>query len=33
MPRIQTAIISVTDKTGVAEFAGKLTGLGVVIFS
>ncbi|MBV9086724.1 MAG: bifunctional phosphoribosylaminoimidazolecarboxamide formyltransferase/IMP cyclohydrolase [Acidobacteriaceae bacterium] len=33
MPRIQTAIISVTDKTGVAEFAGKLTGLGVEIFS
>ena len=33
MPKIQTAIISVTDKTGIAEFARKLNGLGVEIYS
>ncbi len=31
--RIQTAIISVTDKTGIADFARKLSGLGVEVFS
>jgi phosphoribosylaminoimidazolecarboxamide formyltransferase / IMP cyclohydrolase len=33
MSRIQRAILSVTDKTGLAEFARKLSGLGVQLIS
>jgi phosphoribosylaminoimidazolecarboxamide formyltransferase / IMP cyclohydrolase len=33
MPRIQRAILSVTDKTGLVEFARKLAGLGVELIS
>ncbi len=33
MSRIQRAILSVTDKTGLVEFARKLTGLGVELVS
>ncbi|MFH1123153.1 MAG: IMP cyclohydrolase, partial [Pseudomonadota bacterium] len=33
MNRIERAIISVTDKTGVVEFAGRLAGFGVQILS
>ncbi len=33
MPEIKTALISVYDKTGLVEFAGKLTELGVKIIS
>jgi phosphoribosylaminoimidazolecarboxamide formyltransferase/IMP cyclohydrolase len=33
MSRIQRAILSVTDKTGVVEFARKLSGLGVELIS
>lgn len=33
MPRIQRAILSVTDKSGIVEFAGKLAGMKVELFS
>ncbi|MGA3204455.1 MAG: bifunctional phosphoribosylaminoimidazolecarboxamide formyltransferase/IMP cyclohydrolase, partial [Bryobacteraceae bacterium] len=33
MPRIETALLSVTDKTGIVEFARELTSLGVEIIS
>jgi phosphoribosylaminoimidazolecarboxamide formyltransferase / IMP cyclohydrolase len=33
MPRIERALLSVTDKTGIVEFARALTGLGVEILS
>ncbi len=33
MSRIEYALISVTDKTGIADFAGALSGLGVKIIS
>jgi phosphoribosylaminoimidazolecarboxamide formyltransferase/IMP cyclohydrolase len=33
MPKIQRAILSVTDKTGLAEFARKLSSLGVELIS
>ena len=33
MSKIQRAILSVTDKTGVVEFARKLSGLGVELVS
>ena len=33
MPRIQRAIVSVTDKTGLVEFACKLAGMGVELVS
>ena len=33
MPKIQRAILSVTDKTGIVEFAKKLAGLGVELVS
>ena len=33
MPRIQRAILSVTDKTGLVDFARKLSGLGVELIS
>ena len=33
MPKIQRAILSVTDKTGLAEFARKLSNLGVELIS
>jgi phosphoribosylaminoimidazolecarboxamide formyltransferase/IMP cyclohydrolase len=33
MPRIERALLSVTDKTGIVEFAGALTALGVEIVS
>ena len=33
MPRIQRAILSVTDKTGLAEFARKLSALGIELVS
>src|SRR5579872_4313283 len=33
MPRIQRALISVTDKTGVVDFARELAGLGVEVIS
>jgi phosphoribosylaminoimidazolecarboxamide formyltransferase/IMP cyclohydrolase len=33
MPRIQRAILSVTDKTGLVDFAHKLSGLGVELIS
>src|SRR5258707_5705158 len=33
MPRIQRALVSVTDKTGIVEFAHALTSLGVEIVS
>jgi phosphoribosylaminoimidazolecarboxamide formyltransferase/IMP cyclohydrolase len=33
MPRVQTALISVSDKTGVADFASGLVSLGVKILS
>src|SRR5438128_8075518 len=33
MPRVQRAILSVTDKTGLVEFARKLTGMGVELIS
>jgi phosphoribosylaminoimidazolecarboxamide formyltransferase/IMP cyclohydrolase len=33
MPRVQTALISVSDKTGVADFASGLAALGVKILS
>src|SRR5258707_4703600 len=33
MPRIQRALVSVTDKTGIVEFARALTSLGVEIVS
>ena len=33
MPKIQRAILSVTDKTGIVEFARKLAGLKVELFS
>src|SRR6478736_8237788 len=32
-PKIQRAILSVTDKTGLAEFARKLSGMGVELIS
>jgi phosphoribosylaminoimidazolecarboxamide formyltransferase / IMP cyclohydrolase len=33
MPKIQRAILSVTDKTGLADFAYKLSGMGVELIS
>ena len=33
MPKIQRALLSVTDKTGLAEFAKSLAGLGVELIS
>src|SRR5512133_2342920 len=33
MPRIERALLSVTDKSGIVEFARALTGLGVEILS
>src|SRR5579864_3258047 len=33
MPKIQRAILSVTDKTGLVEFARRLAGLGVELIS
>ena len=33
MSKVQTAIISVTDKTGIAQFTRNLTGLGVEVYS
>src|ERR1051325_3288343 len=33
MPKIERAILSVTDKTGLVEFAGRLAGLGVELIS
>src|ERR1700689_698456 len=33
MPRIETALLSVTDKTGIVEFSRELTSLGVEIIS
>jgi len=33
MPKIQRAILSVTDKTGLVEFARKLAGLGIELIS
>src|SRR5512135_731350 len=33
MPRIERALLSVTDKTGIVDFARALTGLGVEILS
>ncbi len=33
MSKIQRAILSVTDKTGLVEFARKLSGLGVELVS
>jgi phosphoribosylaminoimidazolecarboxamide formyltransferase / IMP cyclohydrolase len=33
MPRIQRAILSVTDKTGLVDFARKLSGLGIELIS
>ena len=33
MSKIQRAILSVTDKTGLTEFAGKLAGMGVELIS
>src|ERR1700724_993022 len=33
MPRIERALVSVTDKTGIVEFAQALTSLGVEIIS
>jgi phosphoribosylaminoimidazolecarboxamide formyltransferase / IMP cyclohydrolase len=33
MPKIQRAILSVTDKTGLADFAHKLSGMGVELIS
>ena len=33
MPRIERALLSVTDKTGIVEFARALTALGVEIIS
>ena len=33
MPRIQRALISVTDKTGIAEFARDLAGLDIELLS
>jgi phosphoribosylaminoimidazolecarboxamide formyltransferase/IMP cyclohydrolase len=33
MPRIERALLSVTDKTGIVDFARSLTGLGVEILS
>jgi len=33
MPRVQRAILSVTDKTGLAEFARKLSAMGVELIS
>src|SRR5271165_3012136 len=33
MPRIERALLSVTDKTGIVEFASELTALGVEIIS
>src|SRR5215475_12153286 len=33
MPRIQRAILSVTDKTGLVDFAHKLAGMGVELVS
>src|SRR6266571_9273633 len=33
MPRVQRAILSVTDKTGLADFASKLAGMGVELIS
>ena len=33
MPRIERALMSVTDKTGIVEFAQALTSLGVEIVS
>jgi phosphoribosylaminoimidazolecarboxamide formyltransferase/IMP cyclohydrolase len=33
MARIQRALLSVTDKTGLADFANKLTGMGVELIS
>lgn len=33
MPKIQRAILSVTDKTGIVEFAQKLAGMNVELFS
>jgi len=33
MSKIQRAILSVTDKTGLVEFAGKLAGMGVELVS
>src|SRR5437868_14389972 len=33
MPKIQRAVLSVTDKTGIVEFARKLSGMGVELVS
>ena len=33
MPRVQRAILSVTDKTGLVDFASKLAGMGVELIS
>src|SRR5207249_11609005 len=33
MPRIERALISVTDKTGIVDFARQLSGLGVELIS
>jgi phosphoribosylaminoimidazolecarboxamide formyltransferase/IMP cyclohydrolase len=33
MPRIQRALLSVTDKTGIVQFANKLHALGVELIS
>ncbi|MGE5325168.1 MAG: bifunctional phosphoribosylaminoimidazolecarboxamide formyltransferase/IMP cyclohydrolase [Actinomycetota bacterium] len=33
MPKIQRAILSVTDKTGIVDFAGKLAGMNVELYS
>src|SRR2546423_3387566 len=33
MPKIERALISVTDKTGIADFARELSGLGIELIS